>query len=162
MILGPGPQKYSHQLQDSEIPFPPQVGPHLGPQTGKPIVQVHEDVNQRVQHTHEEGCREEMQEENKRVGCHWALFPSHPPEFQNAHQQIRRKSSRILHYQGSGPVCLVALWWKVLCVSSSLWRRKGLGSPSNKGPEMGIETGLDAHQEEKVAGACPQPGTYLP
>lgn len=40
------------------------------------------------------------------------------------------------------PVSLVALWWKVLCISSSFWRRKGLGSPRNKGPEMGIETGL--------------------
>lgn len=54
---GPGASGLSHQLQDGKVPLPPQGGPQAGPQTGQSVVQVHEDMDQRVQHPDEEGCR---------------------------------------------------------------------------------------------------------
>ena len=53
----PGASSLSHQLQDGKVPLPPQGGPQAGPQTGQSVVQVHEDMDRRVQHPDEEGCR---------------------------------------------------------------------------------------------------------
>ena len=51
------PAGLSHQLQDCKVPLPPQGGPQAGLQTGQSIVQVREDMDQRVQHPNEKGCR---------------------------------------------------------------------------------------------------------
>lgn len=49
------PVGLSHQLQDGKMSLPPQVGSQAGPQTGQSIVQVHEDMDQRIQHPGEDG-----------------------------------------------------------------------------------------------------------
>lgn len=62
---------YAYQLEDCEVPLPPQELGDFGSQDGQAVVRVHEHVDRRVDHGRQEGWGKN---ENRLIRRHGVLF----------------------------------------------------------------------------------------